>query len=197
MINTGNASAPLDDFLQAPAFVRNTLVRPSARRRWVYSLVLFGALLLAIVGLIDVNMVLAGSRETATDTLLLGAGLAFLATAGTLLHRFALPAVFAMHVSPRGFAWRTLFGWHAIDWQDIEFVWIKPHAHFGAREVFMKAGAARVHFGWAEGDAAGVAGPLESVPSQQARSLLRTAVSHAGLTQQGAGVWVQRGIPTR
>ncbi len=158
----------------------------------MYSLVLFAAMLLGIIGMTAVFIVLTRATGSATDTAMLGAGLACLVLAGSLLLRFASPAAFALLVAEEGFAWRTLFGWHAMHWDDIHVVLVRPHMSSGAREVFMKAGEARLHFGWSDaGDPIWVSA-LESLPASKAKSLLHTIVNHAQLEQHEAGVWVRR-----
>lgn len=194
MISTNNPPILLDDFLDAPEYKRKTIIKPSPMRRWVYTLVLFAAMLMAIIGVMNVFLVLTRTSQTATETGLLGAGLIFLVVAGTLLLRFAKPAAFSMLISPEFFGWSTLLGWHAANWDEIEYVLIRPHARYGTREVFMKAGDARLRFGWSHADQTDLTGPLESLPAQQAKSLLHTLVRRAELERREAGVWVKRGI---
>lgn len=163
-------------------------------RRWVYTLLIFAALLISITGLSSILIVLAGERETANDTTLLGAGFVCLVLAGTVMARLATPAVLALRVSTDGFAWRTLLGWHVIDWREIDAVLVRQHSQPDSREVFVKAGDARIHFGWSEGDGIDVLGPLDSVQRDQARSLLHTLVRRAGLAHFAAGVWARHSL---
>ena len=193
MVSTSTPASDLDDFLLAAEYKSSMLIKPSATRRRIYALVLFAALLLAIIGLTNVYIALTRVTQTSNDTAMLAAGFLIMVIAGGLLMRFASPAVFAMLVAPDGFAWRTLFGWHDINWDEIEFVLIKQHTRFGSREAFVKAGKARVHFGWAEAGDSGLLGPLESLPMDEAKSLLHTIVKNAMLEQRENGVWVKPG----
>jgi hypothetical protein len=185
----------LDDFLTWPEIQRRTRIGPPFLRRWVYTLVLFAAVLMTFVGATSVAEAMTQSTGTATDTGLMAAGLMLFVVAGALLLRFAHPVAFAIVASQEFFAWRTLFGWHAIRWDEIDSVLIKPHGHVRSREVFMKAGDARVVFGWSEAEADWTA-PLTLLPAAAAKSLLRTMVQRAGMEQRNAGLWARPNLPT-
>ena len=192
MIHSVQASAPLDDFLKAPAIMRKTLTRPSAMRRWVYTLVLLTAMLLAIIGLIDVNMVLGGEHRDSHRHDAAGGrpghpgggrhAAASLRIAGGVCDAGVATGLCMAH--PVWLARHRLAGDRFCGDQASHALWWTRGVH--------ESRSARMHFGWIENDA-GLAGPLELVPSHQAKSLLRTTVEYTGLIRHDAGVWVRRG----
>lgn len=180
----------LDEFTDAPELKGNMLLRPSRSHRAIYIAALFVAALLAITGVANIVSVLNRTDHPASDTLTLGIGLVLLLVAMTLGWRFVAPLVFAAAVTEEGLAWRSIFGWHAAAWDDVDFVLVEPHTAFGAREVHVKADKQRMHYGWFDSTDWYTFGPLESLPADEAKSLTHTIVARAGLKRREAGVWV-------
>lgn len=179
-----------DEFTAAPVFKDNLLVRPSRPHRFVYVAVLLIAVLLAITGLANLTAVLGRSDRSTGDTAVLGISMLMLLVALALTWRFAAPLVFAVAVGDEGLAWRSVFGWHTAPWDEIEFVLVEPHSAFGGREVYIKAGKRRLHYGWIDATDWYTLGPLESLPADEAKSLTHTIVARANLKRREPGVWV-------
>jgi hypothetical protein len=184
----------LDEFLQSPEFKGSVLIRPSKGHRLFYGIALLVGVLLVITGLANLISVFNRADHPASDTLTLGIGLLLILIGGALAWRFSGPFVFAAGVSEKGLAWRNLFGWHNAFWGDVDFVLVKRHSQFGGHEVHVKTGDGRMHFGWFDATDWYSLGPLESLPSDEGRSLVRTIVSRAGLQRREPGVWV-RSVP--
>lgn len=190
MLGDSVLNRDLDEFTSAPELKSSILLRPSRTHRTVYITALFIAALLAITGIANLISVFSRAEHPASDTLTLGIGLVLLLAALTLAWRFAAPLAFAVAVTEEGLAWRSIFGWHAAPWDEIEFVLVEPHTAFGAREVHVKAGKQRMHYGWFDSTDWYTFGPLESLPADEAKSLTHTIVARAGLRRREAGVWV-------
>ena len=183
----------LNEFVSAPEFKGNMLVRPSRLYRLLFGLGLMAAVLLFITGLANIVAVLSRTDHPASDTLALGAGLLMILLAGGLIWRFTSPFLFAVAVTTEGLAWRTIFGWHRTLWDEVKFALVQPHSAYGGREVHIGAGQARLHFGWFDATDWLAFGPLESLPSVEAKSLLHTITRRANLLERESGVWVRNG----
>jgi hypothetical protein len=180
----------LDEFITVPAFKGSVLVRPSSIRRSAYTLALVGAALLAITGLANVVSVLGQAGASAGDTATLGLGFVMILLALGLGWRFAAPLAFAAVVTEEALSWRSLFGWHSVPWDEIDFALVEPHSRLGARQVHVGAGKRILHYGWFDATDWYTTGPLESLPADEAKALTHTIVSRARLKRRQAGVWV-------
>lgn len=183
----------LNEFVSAPEFKGNMLVRPSRLYRLLFGLALLAAVLLFITGLANIYAVLNRTDHPISDTLMLGGGLMMILLAGGLIWRFTSPFLFAVAVTTEGLAWRTIFGWHHTSWDKVQFALVQPHSAYGGREVHIGAGKVRLHFGWFDVTDWLAFGPLESLPSAEAKSLLHTIARRAALQEREPGVWVRNG----
>ncbi len=180
----------LDEFLNVPAFKGSVLVRPSSARRLIYAAALLSGALLAITGLASVVGVFSRAGTSEGDTATLGAGLLMVLVGLVLVWRFATPLAFAVVVTEDGLSWRSVFGWHSLGWEEIDFVLVEPHSRLGARQVHVGAGKRIIHFGWFDPTDWYTTGPLESLPADEAKALTHTIVSRARLKRRESGTWV-------
>lgn len=185
----------LDDFRAVAPFKGSVLVQPSTSRRAVYGAALLLGALLAIAGLIALLGTMSGARASETATLTVLISLLLIVAGAALLWRFSTPLTFAVDVSAAGLSWRNLFGWRHARWSDIEFVLVKAHNRFGGREVHVKSGNNRLHFGWTDPGDHLTPGPLESLPPDEGRALANSIVTRAGLQRREEGVWVRESDP--
>ncbi|MDW8352122.1 MAG: hypothetical protein RML99_09440 [Anaerolineae bacterium] len=180
----------LDEFMTVPELKGNVLLRPSRAHQILYAAVLFVAALLGVTGLANLVAVFSSGDLSADATAKLGLGFLLLLVALGLLWRFSSPFVFAAAVTEHGLYWRNIFGWHEAPWDEVEFALVEPHSRFGGRAVHVKAGNQRMHFGWFDATDWYTFGPLESLPADEAKSLVHTIVARARLTHRSPGVWV-------
>ncbi len=183
----------LDEFLQHPPYKGNYLLQPSRARRLFYGAMLLLATLLAITGVARWVEVFAQGDTSAASTAQLALGALLIVVAAGLFWRFSTPFVFAVLLAEDGLAWRTLFGWHHVRWDQVRFVLVQPHSVFGGREAFIGTEDGRFSFGWFDVTDWYTFGPLKALPADEAKALLHAIVVRAGLSRREAGVWGREG----
>lgn len=193
MLTDNILARDLDEFTDAPIYKENIMVQPSRAHRTVYGGILLIAVLLAITGIANVYAVFSHTDHPTSDTVTLAISMLMILFAGGLIWRFASPFVFAVATTVNGLSWRTLFGWRNESWDEVDFVLIQPHTAYGGREAHLRAGKARLHFGWFDATDWYAFGPLESLPSDEAKRVIHTIVHKANLKRREAGVWVRNG----
>ncbi len=195
MLSDPALTSTLDDFTLAAPFSRDVLIQPSRAVRVGYGGILLLAVGIAIAGIANIYTVLNQASPSDSATLSLALGLVLLIIAFGLLWRFASPFAFAIALTHDGLAWRTVFGWRNAAWSAVSFVLVQPHTAYGGREVYIQAQKSLFHFGWAEPADKYFFGPLEALPADEAKSLLRTVVERAQLERREPGIWVRHGDP--
>ncbi len=193
MLTDNVLARDLDEFSSVPVYKENIMVQPSRLHRAVYGGILLVAVLLAITGIANFYAVFSHTDHPVSDTGTLAIGLILILIAGGLIWRFASPFVFAVAATANGLSWRTLFGWRSVAWDEVDFALIQPHTAYGGREVHLRAEKSRLHFGWFDSTDWYSFGPLESLPSDEAKRIVHTIVQRASLQRREAGVWVRNG----
>ncbi|MCS7088613.1 MAG: hypothetical protein NZL91_07955 [Thermoflexales bacterium] len=181
----------LDEFTQVAPLRGDVLVEPDRLHRFICGAALIVALALSVSGVTLVVNVFSSAVGSPSETFLLGLGGFLFAIGGGLAWRFLKPFVFAVLAAEDMLMWRTPFGWISKPWREVEFVMVRPHTVFGARKVYIKAGAARLQYGWHDITDWYTLGPWESFPAEEAKALTHAIVQRAGLQRREPGVWVR------